>query len=171
MIQVEILQGFPRLDPIESIEGIEMLSEKDVGCMKLMSAIDRQGYKDIYDLNEITNRRPLSVLYEDLKQKEKQFQGKKYQTIFDVDRSLNPINDPSLWVSFDQTSPNRPRKEDQLVLLPDSVSWPMARMEWKRKVMSLCLLLEKPYPDIKAWDTQRNDPNKGGVGDSIAAIT
>jgi predicted nucleotidyltransferase component of viral defense system len=54
-IKVEVLQNFQRLDKIEVIDDIKLLSIKDVGLLKLMSASNRASKKDIYDLDFITD--------------------------------------------------------------------------------------------------------------------
>lgn len=60
---VEILQNFQRLDEIEIIDGIKLLTKQDVGLLKLMSGSNRASKKDIYDLDYITDDIPLVSLY------------------------------------------------------------------------------------------------------------
>ncbi len=79
-----------------------MLSEKDVGILKLMSASNRISKKDIYDLNYITDKIPLEELCISLKEKLETFKEQEYKTIFDLKEELNPIDNPSLLIGFDK---------------------------------------------------------------------
>lgn len=53
-IKVELLQNVPLLDELEVIDGIRMVSARDIGLLKLSSLCSRQAKKDAYDLDLIT---------------------------------------------------------------------------------------------------------------------
>lgn len=61
------------MDEPELIHDVRVLSESDIGIMKLMAASDRCSFKDIYDLHYVTGQIPLSELMDRLKKKETQY--------------------------------------------------------------------------------------------------
>jgi predicted nucleotidyltransferase component of viral defense system len=54
-IKVELLQNMKNLYEIEIRDNIKLLSKKDIGLFKLISASNRSAKKDIYDLDFITD--------------------------------------------------------------------------------------------------------------------
>jgi hypothetical protein len=155
-IKVEILQNFQRLDDIETIDGIKLLSTKDVGLLKLMSASNRASKKDIYDLDFITDSIPLPDLYAHLETKQNKFNKEEYQTIFDLDKETSPIERPELLIAFDEirkVSGSRPSHSQDLIQITEgSKIWKEARYSWLRKVRALCRVLGLEYPKPKGYD-------------------
>ncbi len=156
IIKVEVLQNFQRLDEIEVIDDIKLLTTKDVGTLKLMSASNRASKKDIYDLDFITDTVILSELFSNLRLKEKKFKGEKYHTIFDLDKEVSPNENPELLVAFDQrkeTSGSRPfHSEDLINIIEGNKTWRVARDSWLRKVRVLFRELGLDYPKPKGYD-------------------
>jgi len=142
IIRVEIIQNIPLLDPFENNEGIRMLSLRDIGLLKLMSASNRKAKKDIYDLDFVTDEIPLPDLFSMLEKKQSRFKGEAFKTLFDLDSEQSPINDINLLLAFDQTNyrelPRRPdRSNDTIDILSSSKNWSSARAGWRRKVINL----------------------------------
>jgi len=155
-IKVEVLQNFQRLDEVEVIDDIKLLSTKDVGLLKLISASNRASKKDIYDLDFITDSIPLKELYDYLKLKQERFSDKKYQTIFDLDDEESPVERPELLIQFDaikKTSGSRPsHSQDLIQIVAGNKTWREARYSWLRKVRSLYKELGLDYPKPKGYD-------------------
>ncbi len=74
----------PFTDPVEEYQGIKVLTIKDIGLLKLMSASNRMANKDIYDLDYITDVIPLSQLLYELKAKLARFSGPEYKCLFEA---------------------------------------------------------------------------------------
>lgn len=155
-IKVEVLQNFQRLDEIEVVNGQKLLSTKDIGLLKLISASNRASKKDIYDLDFITDAIPLEELYNYLKLKQEKFSEKKYRTIFDLDDEESPVERPELLIEFDaikKTSGSRPsHSQDLIQIVKGNKSWREARSSWLRKVRDLYKDLGLAYPKPKGYD-------------------
>ncbi|WP_127137991.1 nucleotidyl transferase AbiEii/AbiGii toxin family protein [Flagellimonas oceanensis] len=155
-IKVEVLQNFQRLDDIEIIDGVKLLSAKDVGLLKLMSASNRPSKKDIFDLDFITDTIPLPNLYTHLEVKQKKFNKEEYQTIFDLDKETSPIERPELLIAFDEirkVSGSRPsHSQDLIQIMEESKTWKESRYSWLRKVRALYRELGLEYPKPKGYD-------------------
>lgn len=156
-IKVEILQNFQRLDEIEIIDGIKLLTKQDVGLLKLMSGANRVSKKDIYDLDYITDDLPLVSLYSRLKQKQEKFSEEIDKTIFDLDKEESPIDNIELLIEFDsfkKISSSKPNhSNDRIDYIEGSKTWREARYSWLRKVRSLYRELGIPYPKPKGLDS------------------
>ncbi len=63
MVKVELVTSFPKLFKLDYIDGIPLLSLKDVGIRKLEAMHERATHKDAYDLDLITEKIPLMDLY------------------------------------------------------------------------------------------------------------
>lgn len=142
IIKVEIIQNIPLIDPFEYLEGIRLLSLRDIGLLKLISASSRKAKKDIYDLEFITEIIALADLYAMLAEKLIRFQGSKYHSLFDLDLEKSPIDDIYLLLAFDEVNykalPSRPHhSHDSIDILPSGKSWILARAGWRRKVLNL----------------------------------
>jgi len=83
-IKVEIIQNIQLLYPIEMINGIRMIDEKDIGALKLLSVANRGVQKDFYDLELLTNKYPLSDLYADLLKRDN---DNREKNIFDIEET------------------------------------------------------------------------------------
>jgi len=157
-IKVEVLQNFQRLDDIEVNGSIKLLSTKDIGLLKLMSACNRASKKDIYDLDFTTDTILLSELYAHLKVKQGKFNKKEYHTIFDLDKETSPVEQPELLIAFDQirkVSGSRPSHSlDLIQIIEGNKTWNEARYSWLKKVRALYRELELEYPKPKGYDLQ-----------------
>lgn len=157
IIKVEILQNFKVIDQPQIIDGVRLLTERDIGLFKLMSVSNRGSNKDVYDLEYLTEYVPLIELYELLKYKQKVFGKSLDQTIFDLDKEESPINKPELLLKFDMPSllqnQSRPiHTHDRIVISPGEKTWVQARSGWRRKVRQLYNHLGEKFPDITGID-------------------
>ncbi len=157
VVKVEVLQNFKLLYEPDNLTGIKLLSEKDIGLLKLMSLSNRASNKDVYDLEFLTENISLIELYELLKQKQELFNKTTDQNIFDLDKEESPVNQPGLLLKFD-TPPNlntgsRPsHTNDKILILEGQKSWLSARAAWRRKVRELYNYLGMSFPIIKGID-------------------
>lgn len=141
-IKVEFIQNIYLLFAMETIGGVNVVSVGDIGVMKLMSVSSRKANKDVYDLDLITDKINLEVLWNLLETKRKVTKAQEHKCLFDLDNDPNPLDDLSLLLKFDDTDysalPQRPsHSTDRLLLLPSSRKWTVARTSWKRKVREL----------------------------------
>jgi hypothetical protein len=65
-IKVEIIQNLKNISPSESVQGIRLIHDDDIGALKLLSAAGRGVQKDFYDLYLLTEIKPLSYYYDHL---------------------------------------------------------------------------------------------------------
>jgi hypothetical protein len=138
-VKVEIIQNIPVVDSPEVVDGIRMLSVRDIGLLKLMSVSNRKAIKDIYDLDFITEELPLGTLMLNLSQKQFAFADPKYRNQFDLSDAENPVVSPESLLAFDEINYQRfeshlHHSNDILDINLDKKTWPEARRGWKRKV-------------------------------------
>lgn len=138
-IKLEVIHNIALLDPLEHINRIRSLSEKDIGVLKLSSLSNRRAKKDAYDLDYITDHIPLGALMDLLRTKKATFIGERYRNTFDIDGLPCPTNDINLLMAFDHIDytnlPKRPNhSNDSLDLLPGQKDWRQARRSWRSKV-------------------------------------
>lgn len=155
-IKVEVLQNFQRLDVIEIIDGIKLLTVKDVGLLKLVSCSNRASQKDVYDIDLITDLIPLEELYRLLRKKEGEYSEPGFKTIFDLDDEKSPVRFPKLLIKFDEikkTTISRPsHSHDRIEIMEGGKTWKEARYSWLKKVRVLFQILKVPYPKPKGLD-------------------
>ena len=137
---------------IEVIQGIKLLSKKDIGLFKLISTSNRSTKKDIYDLDFITDTISLIDLYEDLKIKTLKFNKEEHKTIFDLSKNNTPINNPELLLKFDDNSDYSKfpsHTNDTIQIIEGSKTWIEAKISWRSKVRQLYNHLGKDFPGPK----------------------
>ena len=134
---------------IEVKEGIRLLSKKDIGLFKLISASNRTAKKDIYDLDFITEEIPLIELFEELKVKSLKFKKEEDRTIFDLNKNQSPIEFPELLLQFDKstTTRNLPmHSHDTISIIEGSKTWTESKISWRSKVRRLFTHIGKDFP-------------------------
>jgi len=141
-IKVDIIQNIQHLDAVEKIDGITLLSVRDIGLFKLMSASNRFAKKDIYDLDLITDYIDLASLLQSLKEKMTTYNNDSYKCIFDLDLQKNPLNDIDVLLAFEktdyQTSGTRhTHSTDRLDILENSKTWLETKFSWRKKIKNL----------------------------------
>jgi hypothetical protein len=151
-IKVEILQNANFLDEHELVKGVRLASIRDIGLLKLMTAANRASFKDIYDLDYLTEDTSLTSLMGDLKYKQEAFNGEEHRTIFDLDREISPVEDPLRLLLFEQKAANRgnrPNHSDHRILpQANKKNWMAAQSSYRRKVRRLCNDLGVDFPRI-----------------------
>lgn len=152
-IKVEVLQNMKFLYDVDTINDIRLISTKDIGIFKLMSASSRLAKKDIYDLNYITETINLIDLFNDLAVKQERFNSEEDKTIFDLDGEVSPTENPQLLLDFDnpkQGNSSRPNhSSDVIEIVDDSKTWVTTRIEWRSKMRRLYRHLGLPFPKPK----------------------
>ena len=150
MIKVEIIQNMKMTEDIEVVNDIRVVSTKDIGLFKLISGSSRAAKKDIYDLDFITDKIELVVLYELLKQKKEKFNTDTDKNIFDLDGDECPVENPLLLVKFDVKIPQSGVKpihsNDNILIVGGNKTWITVRTSWKMKVRRLYNHLGIEYP-------------------------
>lgn len=116
-IKVELLQNMKTLYPVEVIDDMRLIAERDIGLFKLESASARGGKKDVYDLDHITDNFPLTDLFDELKAKKNLFNKDGNKTIFDLDMDETPMENPLSLVHFDGALKANPGPCTQMVSL------------------------------------------------------
>ena len=148
-VKVELLQNMKKLDAIEKQYSIKLLSKKDIGLFKLISASNRIAKKDIYDLDFITDEIPLIDLFEELKIKTNTYNKEEDKTIFDLNQNKSPIEYPELLLNFDNISSrvNMPmHSHDNINIVDGNKSWIESKISWRSKVRKLFNHLGKDFP-------------------------
>lgn len=153
-IKIEAIQNIQILYPIETLDGIRVLSKPDIALLKLMSASNRMAKKDIYDLDFLTDEIPLDRLITLLATKQSTFYSEQFKCLFDLDEEKSPVEDLSLLLAFDDKNysqmSNRPNhSNDNIDILPGSKSWVSARGSWKSKVRALMRSRGTTPPPVK----------------------
>jgi hypothetical protein len=141
-IKVEFIQNIQLVEPIELFESVKIISVKDIGIMKLLSASSRKAKKDIYDLDFITEEFELEILLNLLREKTKRYAKLEYRNLFDLDNDSSPSDNIALLLEFDNIDyssiPKRPsHSNDRIEIVFKSKSWLAAKLSWKKKVRNL----------------------------------
>lgn len=145
-IKVEIMQNMIFTEEPDLVEGVRVLSLRDIGMLKLMAASNRCSFKDIYDLSYLTEEVPLPELFYLLGEKQKKYNGEAYFTIFDLDDEQSPVEYPKLLLKFEteaQAKPNRPFHSTPQFRIANGMTWLGAKANWRRKVKHLFLELDQ----------------------------
>jgi hypothetical protein len=123
------------LSPIEDYEGMRLASSQDIGLYKLMACGHRTTYKDIYDLDLITDAISLPYLMQRLSEKLASIESHR-KTIFDLDKSSTPLQSPELLLKFDDFKRinDLPMHSSVALDIVDGKSWTEVRSSWKAKV-------------------------------------
>jgi len=155
VIKVEVLQNMKNLYDIEISDGVRILSKKDIGIFKLISAANRSSQKDIYDLDFITNEISLVDLYIALETKTAQYNKPEDRTIFDLDEHATPLDNPELLLKFDSVpgSAKLPaHTHDRIQIVEGNKSWMVSKIDWRTKMRALYHYLGKEFPGPKGVD-------------------
>ncbi|QOW09932.1 hypothetical protein Q73A0000_05935 [Kaistella flava (ex Peng et al. 2021)] len=128
-----------------------MLHKNDIGLFKLMSATNRFAKKDIYDLDFITNKIPLTELYHQLSEKRNRYHSTEHQSLFDLHIEKHVLEHPDLLLEFDEpqnSKSHRPtHSHDRIDIVEGGKSWIEVRLSWRLKVRKLFSDLGKDFPN------------------------
>lgn len=141
-IKIDMIQNIQHLDPVENVDGMRLLSVRDIGMFKLMAASNRFSKKDIYDLDMITDLIELDSLLRSLKEKMELYNEDRHKSLFDLDRGKNPLDDPRVLLAFDDaefraSDIHHTHSTDRIDILDNGKAWTVARSGWRRKVRGL----------------------------------
>ena len=151
-IKVEIIQNANFLDEPEIVSGARLASIRDIGLLKLMTASNRASFKDIYDLDYLTDDVSLTSLMVDLSYKQETFNEEEHRTIFDLDHEISPVVDPLRLLLFEAKAVARRNRPDHSAhrILPQAnkKNWLAAQSSYRRKVRQLYNNLGVEFPNI-----------------------
>lgn len=151
IIKVEIIQNMKMMDAIEIIDGVRLVTTKDLGLFKLISGASRAAKKDIYDLDFITERIAIIDLFEALKEKKEKYHKNEDKNIFDLDGNKCPTLFPLELLNFDRSSKKRNtlkpmHSNDTIKIIGKGKSWIAVRSSWRSKIRRLYHHLNIEYP-------------------------
>jgi len=150
IIKIDVIQNMKTIDPTEVIQGISLISLRDIGLFKLMSASSRPAKKDIYDLFYITEEISLIDLYGKLIDKHAKFNKEEDKNIFDLDKGETALDNPLLLLLFDSnykvSKDKMMHSHDNIVTTEDAVSWRTASITWRMRLRALCSHLNIEFP-------------------------
>ncbi len=155
IVKVDVLQNMKHLFKIETISGIRLFSNADIGLYKLVSLSNRSTKKDIYDLDFITDEIKLSSLFVCLKEKAEKFNKTEHKTIFDLDKNQTVLDNLELLIGFDNikaSSKFPTHSHDKLKITEGSKTWVEARISWRSKVRKLYHHLGIDFPKPNGID-------------------
>ncbi|MBS9775737.1 MAG: nucleotidyl transferase AbiEii/AbiGii toxin family protein [Fusobacterium sp.] len=143
VIKVDIIQNIKFKNPIETIDGIRLINDLDIGALKLLSFADRGTRKDLYDLYFLQKKYGLEKLYDKLQLRNQTIDitQKENQNIFNVatfkpkeflDKSLTSLG------NFNK-SKDLKQPENRVVLVGDNMNlaFPIIKERWLDKVKEL----------------------------------
>lgn len=141
-VKIDMIQNVQRLDAIETVNGMNLFTIRDIGLYKLMAASNRFAKKDIYDLDLITDYIDLTQLLQSLEVKLAAYSAPGYECLFDLDHEKNPLEDITVLLKFDVADKRiagmrHTHSSDRLDILENGKSWLSAKSSWRRKVRNL----------------------------------
>ena len=141
-------------EPYENVEGLRLLTIKDITLLKLMTASNRKAKKDIYDLDHLTNVIPLGDLLQQLAEKQSGRTDEASKCLFDLDDEASPVDNIALLLAFDNENyTNRDRRpnhtHDNIDILDTSTSFRDARRSWMTKVKDYMRANDQELPPVK----------------------
>jgi hypothetical protein len=151
IIKVEIIQNMKMMDAVETVNGVRLVTIKDLGLFKLISGSSRAAKKDIYDLDFVTEKIPIIDLFESLRAKKKVFNKEVDKNIFDLGDVKCPIEYPFELLNFDRNTKKRDslkpkHSNDYIKIVENGKSWIQTRSSWISKIRELYRYLDIKYP-------------------------
>ena len=151
IIKVEIIQNMKMIDAIEIVDDVRLVTTKDLGLFKLISGSSRAAKKDIYDLDFITEKIPITDLFEALIDKKAFYNKEEHKNIFDLDNSKCPTQFPLELLNFDRNTKKRnslkPMHSNDAIKISDNGKpWIVASSSWRTKIRKLYRHLGIKYP-------------------------
>jgi hypothetical protein len=140
-IKVEIIQNLKNLLQPETIKGLRLIHDDDIGALKLLAAASRGSQKDFYDLFLLTELKPLSHYFDHLMAYSEKHKDSP-SNIFDNPGSMgekpgvNLTKDLSSLCDFNHSGDKR-NPGNRIVLTENSpieLKWPDLRNVWKSRV-------------------------------------
>ena len=97
-IKIQIIQNIKLLHPVETVNGIRLINDLDIGSLKLLAAADRGELKDFYDLYLLSEKHGIGRLYDILIERHATHNPLTDENIFNI-----PTNKPKADLSADLT--------------------------------------------------------------------
>ncbi len=141
-IKLDIIQNLKLLYPIQEINGIRMISERDIASLKLESAANRGSRKDFYDLFLLLDKVGINQMYSDYLLRKEKYIKKTDFNIFSripgsnaqkLNEDLTPL------INFNHAKDLKvPTNQIQLTTnSPTLHSWSYIQSTWEKKVRML----------------------------------
>lgn len=140
-IKVEIIQNLKNLLQPETIKGLRLIHDDDIGALKLLAAASRGSQKDFYDLFLLTELKPFGHYYDHLLAYFEKHNDSQ-SNIFDNPGSMgekpgvNLSKDLSSLCDFNHSGDKR-NPSNRIILTENSpikLKWPDLRNVWKSRV-------------------------------------
>lgn len=141
-VKIDVIQNLKLLYEAESIDGIRLINDNDIGALKLLAAADRGNQKDFYDLYLLTEIEPLVFYYDILNKRQSAFKEEKDKTIFDIQKT-KPIEDlkKDLTSLGDFTKAGDKKNPGNRIVFTSrstvKIDWPTLRKQWLVRVKEL----------------------------------
>lgn len=138
---MEIIQNLKNLLQPETIKGLRLIHDDDIGALKLLAAASRGSQKDFYDLFLLTELKPFGHYYDHLMAYSEKHKDSP-SNIFDNPGSMgekpgvNLTKDLSSLCDFNHSGDKR-NLGNRIVLTeksPIELKWPDLRNVWKSRV-------------------------------------
>jgi predicted nucleotidyltransferase component of viral defense system len=141
-IKIDIIQNLKLIEEKVVIGGIRLINDIDIGALKLMAAADRGNQKDFYDLYLLSEKKDLSIYYDALQKRIKDFPDDKDKTIFDIqkDKPLNELKTSLIPLGNFNNAGDKKNTGNRIELTmnsPININWPTIRELWLAKVKKL----------------------------------
>jgi hypothetical protein len=150
-IKIDILQNMQTNDAPSLIDGFRLTSEMDIG----LTAANRASRKDIYDLDYITDRIPLTQLMKNLHAKLITYSRPEQRNIFYLEDKNNPFDNPELLLKFERPVDINTAKPNHSNLRLDPLegqkNWNYARSSWRSKVRAYFREIDKDFPNASTY--------------------
>lgn len=154
-VKVDIMQNMLMIADAEIIDGLNLITLTDIGIFKLVTAANRASYKDIYDLDYLTDHISLLELFAALTNKQNLFNKEIHKNIFDLDDPKSPVKFPYLLLRFDESisiKSSRPNhSHNRIEVVEGNKTWMQARSSWRKKVRQLFDALNLEFPAPKTF--------------------
>jgi predicted nucleotidyltransferase component of viral defense system len=154
IIKLDIIQNITLYYPIELVDQIQLINEKDIGSLKLLSLADRGVQKDFYDLVLLTEKHSMLDFYNDLMKRDSD--KCRIKNIFDsgssnpyskLQNSLSPLVDFSK-AGDKKSSGNQIKLTSNSTLNPTFIS---LRQQWIKEVKKVGETLSlEVIPNLKS---------------------
>jgi hypothetical protein len=152
--KIDIIQNLPLSHPLEHIDGIRKINDRDIAPLKMLAAADRGVRKDFYDLLLLSQEISLVEMHDMLLSRFDTFPADQYPNIFSPmggakDEKLR--HDISALANYNNANDNS--AEGNKILLtqnsPVDYSWFEAAKKWKTLVMQLAKQKNLQFSETK----------------------
>ncbi len=138
-IKLDIIQNLKLLHKHEVKDGIRLISDIDIGALKLLAAADRGHQKDFYDLYLLSEKMRLEVYYDNLQNRKINFPKETDKSIFDIEQGkpINRLEKDLTPLGNYNNAGDKKNPGNRIVYTEDSelkIAWPDLREKWIKRV-------------------------------------